>query len=567
MSILKLKLIVIILFAFLGAISAQDFPKNYFTSPLDIPLYLSGNFGELRSNHYHSGIDIKTQGREGHKILAAASGFVSRVKVSPYGYGNAIYIDHPNGYTTVYGHLKKFSQKIDSVVKQYQYSKESFEIDEILLPNTLRVKKGEVIALSGNSGSSGGPHLHFEVRETKSEYPTNPLLYGFDIKDDVPPVIRALFIYPLDISSSVDGTSNRKSYEMAKSNNSYSIKDNEIPVVSGKIGFALDARDYMSNTHNYYGIYHLDLYVDNELKHRFTFDKFSFDESRYINAHIDYDLYIKQKQRIHKLFHEQHQKESFAKLVNKGIVFSDNTQHNVRVEIADANKNRANLNFKVQSKVKEKKATYGDAMLPYSLPNYLKTKGFFATIPAFTFYKDIPKQDIKTTDCTRKDSYSPCYSFLDETVPLHQNITIGIRPDSLTQHLKNKAFLARKNQNRYYFIGNKWEDSFLTAKTNKVGEYVILVDNTIPSIEIFKGSSYQKTGELRYKITDNLSGIASFRGEIDGKWVLFEYDPKRNLLWHTLSSAVIVKGKEHNLVLEVKDNCGNMAIRKATFVW
>lgn len=565
--ILKIRLTLFFLLIVLHYGSAQKNPKNYFRAPLDIPMYLSGNFGELRSNHYHSGIDIKTKGRAGFNVYATADGFVSRVKVSGYGYGNAIYIDHPNGYTTVYAHLKQFSPKIDSIVKTFQYGKESFAIDEILSKNKIRVKKGEVIAKSGNTGSSGGPHLHFEIRETQSEFPCNPLLYGFDIKDNVAPVIRSLFIYPLSASSKVAGGMVRKQYNLTKNGDVYSIANNEVPLVSGKIGFALDVRDYMNATHNYYGIYSLNLYVDNELKHSFTLSKFSFGESRYINAHIDYEMYKTQKRRVHKLFQEQNQEESFAAVVNRGINFTDTKKHEVRVVISDAYGNETNLEFSLQSERGIFSQTKEENLLYCEEQNNFQTKGFFARVPAFTFYKNIEREGIVKKSCERKDSYSPLFHILSETVPLHKGITVGIAPKNLPSTLRDKAFVARENKGRYHFIGNNWESGFLTGKTKKVGDFVVLVDTNAPKIQLWKGSSYRKTGKLRYRITDNLSGISSFRGTIDGKWVLFEYDPKRNLLWHTLTSKRIVKGRKHKLILEVTDACGNKAVRETSFDW
>ncbi|PVX52593.1 peptidase M23-like protein [Balneicella halophila] len=564
---MKIRLIIFFTLASFAITSGQNFPKDYFSAPLDIPMYLSGNFGELRSNHYHSGIDIKTQGREGHKVYATASGVVSRIKVSPYGYGHAIYIDHPNGYTTVYGHLQRFSAKIDKIVKHYQYSQESFAIDEMLASDILKVKKGEVIGFSGNSGSSGGPHLHFEIRETESEYPTNPLLYGFDIHDDVAPVIRGLYIYPLDETAVVDGSNDKKLYRLTKIGNTYSLQNAKVPLVSGKIGFALDTRDYMNGTRNYYGIYQLDMYVDEQLEHSFTFDKFSFSESRYLNAHIDYALYKTHKRRIHKLFHEDNHKESFTEVFNKGIYFKDKQQHSVRIDIADVSGNKIDLKFNVQAAVQKETPNLGGPLLSYYMPNRLEIENFYVKIPALTFYKDIPKKEIQAIPSERKDSYSKQYHFLDETVPLHKNITVGIRPNDIPHHLHDKAFIARKNGSKYRFAGHNWDGKYLTAKTNAVGDFVVLVDTIAPQISLWRGSSFKKTGKLRYKITDNLSGIASFKGKIDGKWVLFEYDPKLNIIWHILSPEVITKVQKHKLELEVKDSCGNIGFREAYFTW
>ncbi len=564
--ILKFKLI---LFIALGVsnLAAQDFPKEYFRSPLDIPLFLSGNFGELRTGHYHSGLDIKTQGREGFKVFSVADGFVSRIKISPWGYGNAVYITHPNGHTSVYAHLQKFSSKIARIAKKYQYAQKTFAIDKILQKGVLKVKKGEVIALSGNSGSSSGPHLHFEIRETATEKPTNTLLYGFDIQDTVQPVLRKLYVYDLE---KMPSEQSRKGYDLIKQNNAYSLKNNDtIRLNAGRIGFALDMRDYMNIMRNYYGIYKLRLYVNDVLKHSFTFNKFSFAESRYINAHIDYDLFKTHKRRIHKLFHEPNQKESFCEVSNRGIPIYEG-MHKVFILVEDAYGNKTQLQFFVSpfapNNSQEKQNLAEQDVWEYNKANRITATGFYAEIPANTFYNSVKKQIIGQEEKTDK-GYAPLYHFLTDKVPLHKRVTVGIKPQNLPENQKKKAFLARKHKKNYQFVGNKWKGGFITGQTKQAGDFTVLVDATPPTIKRWKGADYRRTGKLRYRISDALSGVKTYNGYIDNKWVLFEYDAKRNLLWHTLTKEQIKRHTKHTLRLVVTDKCGNKAIRKATFTW
>lgn len=563
------RILIVLCCLVVGVLSnGQEFPKNYFRSPLDIPLYLSGNFGELRTNHYHSGIDIKTQGVIGKRVYATADGWVSRIKVSPYGYGNAVYIEHPNGYTTVYGHLHKFSNKIDSVVKSFQYAQESFAIDESLKANTLAVKKGEVIALSGNSGSSSGPHLHYEIRETKTEFPTNPFHYNLPIKDHKPPVMRGLFIYPMDENSKVNESNSMQRFSINLKGNRYTIQNNVIPSVSGKIGFGIDARDYMDGTHNYYGIYSLRMYIDDTLQHSFTFDRFSFFESRYINAHIDYALFKKERRRIHKLFHEPNHKESFAEKINKGIVFDDEQKHKVLIEIADWFGNHRSLRFEVQAKPIENLPVLDMSVWPYDEDNVIEKGSFKAEIPAMALYKNVKKEKVSISKSRLTNSHSPIYSLLDDSVPIHTQVKIAIKPKALPKELRSKAFLAREGKaNKYSYLGKKWEGGYIVGKSREFGRFVVLTDEVAPKIELFKGANYKTTGKLRYIISDDLSGIATYRGIIDGEWVLFEYDAKRKMLWHELSDRVIKRGTKHQLILTVTDNVGNKAVRKASFTW
>lgn len=561
--------ILIVLCCLTGVLSkSQEFSNDYFRSPLDIPLYLSGNFGELRTNHYHSGIDIKTQGVVGKRVYATADGWVSRVKVSPYGYGNAIYIEHPNGYTTVYGHLHKFSNRIDSVVKSFQYAQESFDIDEYLESNVLAVKKGEIIALSGNSGSSGGPHLHYEIRETKTEYPINPFYANLPIQDHKPPVLRELFIYPIDEKAKINEMNSIKRFRLSLKGRSYSIKDDVIPSVSGRIGFGIDTRDYMDGTHNYYGIYSLKMYVDEKLQHSFTFNKFSFFESRYINAHIDYALFKKEKRRIHKLFHEPNQKESFAEKINRGIMFDSEQKHKVRIDISDWFGNHRSLRFEVRGKPVENIPLLDRDMWSYDKDNVVETENFKAVIPAMALYKNIEKEKVGVSKSRLINSCSPTYTLLDNSVPIHTNIKIAIKPHNYSKELRSKIFLARENKaNEYSFLGNVWEKDYIVGKSNEFGRFVLLTDEIAPKIELSKGGNYKTTGKLSYIISDDLSGIATYRGMIDDKWVLFEYDAKQKKIWHKLSDKVIARGGKHQLILTVTDNVGNKSVRKASFTW
>ena len=259
-SVLFMKNIVLTIFfsIFIHSFKCQtidSLPKKYFRSPLGIPLYLAGNFGELRSNHFHSGLDMKTQGREGFNIYAAADGFISRVKISPWGYGNTIYIDHPNGYTTVYAHLQRYKGEIAEKIKKYQYNIESWEIDWYPSDTLMKVKKGDIIALSGNSGGSGGPHLHFEIRETESEHPINPLLCGFDIKDDIKPIIKSIAIFPLDDTSYVNNKNVMQQFDVVGSNGSYQLKYSSPINVYGQIGIGIETIDKLNDVSNRNGIY------------------------------------------------------------------------------------------------------------------------------------------------------------------------------------------------------------------------------------------------------------------------------------------------------------------------
>ncbi|MGK0127875.1 MAG: murein DD-endopeptidase MepM/ murein hydrolase activator NlpD, partial [Candidatus Azotimanducaceae bacterium] len=292
---LKLKIASLFFFLFLTAFSQDKYPKDYFQNPMDIPMYLSGTFGELRSNHFHSGLDIKTQRKEGFKVFAVAEGYVSRIKIQHYGYGKALYITHSNGYTTVYAHLKKYSAKIETYIKKHQYEKESFEIQLYPGPTELKLEKGEVIAYSGSTGGFVSPHLHFEVRDRNAK-PINPMYFGITVNDDKSPRINTLMAYPLDDFSQVN-QSNIPLQIPFKTLESGTLLADKI-TASGTIGFGVNTFDRLNGALNKNGIFSLEMLVNGEKVYSHIAETFSFAESKYINLLIDYERYGKLKQRI-----------------------------------------------------------------------------------------------------------------------------------------------------------------------------------------------------------------------------------------------------------------------------
>ena len=284
------------------ALGQNHYPKDYFRSPLDIPLQLSGNFGELRPNHIHSGFDFKTQQKEGLNVFAAADGYVSRIKISQSGYGKAIYITHPNGYTTVYGHLKCAVGEIEKYIKKEQYKKQTYEIELLLNPEYLPIKKGEIIALSGNTGGSDGPHLHFEIRDTQSEKIINPMFFGFDavLTDTKAPSVSSLLVYPMDENAIVNESKRPISVSLSQQEDGSYLAENVL--ATGKIGFGITTIDFDNVSWNANGIYKVQTFLNGKEYFGYQFDTFAFDETRYVNALIDYAKYKTQGQRVQRLF-------------------------------------------------------------------------------------------------------------------------------------------------------------------------------------------------------------------------------------------------------------------------
>ncbi|HRW63920.1 MAG TPA: M23 family metallopeptidase, partial [Bacteroidales bacterium] len=278
----KLGLVIYFFSLFLNAFNQTKSDNFNFISPVDFPIYLSGNFGEIRAEHFHSGIDIKTQGVEGKKIFAIENGHISRIKISANGYGKTLYIEHPNGYTSVYAHLSRYNHVIDKIVKELQYENKTFEINYFPKPNQIPVKKGQVIAFSGNTGRSFGPHLHFEIRETNYQVPVNPLIFNFEIKDNIAPQINHVAIYPLGNNSKINHQHNKLIIPAIKSNGNYILQDTSLLLVEGNIGFGIELYDYLNGSNNKCGIYTLSLFIDSLLVYNHKVDKVTFGETAYV---------------------------------------------------------------------------------------------------------------------------------------------------------------------------------------------------------------------------------------------------------------------------------------------
>ncbi|MDQ3190557.1 MAG: M23 family metallopeptidase [Bacteroidota bacterium] len=557
---------------FFLSLNAQElYPKDYFRSPLDIPIYLSGNFGELRSNHFHAGLDMKTEGVEGKKIYAVADGYVSRIKISPWGYGKALYITHPNGYVSVYAHLRNFNDSIGLFVKNEQYKAEEFEIELILNPSDLVVKKGDIVAFSGNTGGSGGPHLHFEIRDEKSENPLNPLLFGFDIKDDVKPTIKEIIIYPLNETSFVNNSNKPKILNLTLvSQDTYKVSQ---PVsVHGQIGFGIDTHDKNTGVHNKVGVYSIELKVDGQRKYYHKLDRFSFEHSRCLNSHIDYSTYKRSKNWHQKLFVAPNNKLTiYQDLVDSGALnFIKDSTHLIEYNVMDYNDNLSQVVFSLQSKSEGpqnfsgKLTTKTNALFKYGNANEFKNENIILSFPEGTFYDDLNFEFYSSDPI--KGSISPTYHVQNEFIAIHFPFTLSIRVDTLPINLKRKALIVNIDDKGAVFpVGGDLRNDWITATPKFLGKFAVMIDTVPPVItplNIFNGASNLR--EIRIKITDDLSGIKSYRASIDGKWVLMEYEFKQALLFHTIEKD-LAKGK-HVFHLEVKDSRGNISEFSTEFV-
>ena len=556
----------------LNKINAQDLNKVNFISPVKYKYKLSANFGEIRSGHFHSGIDIKTGGKIGKKVYAVSDGYVSRIKVSSSGYGKAIYITHFNGYTTVYGHLNKFEEKIDQFVKSYQYQKKTYEFNLLLKPNQFKIKQGDLIAYSGNTGSSGGPHIHFEVRDTKTEQPINPLLFdAFKLADDRSPHVYSLYIYPIDFKSRINNKFKKQSFATIKKYNNFRLKTKQLPTVSGNIGFGIKANDFFPNSWNKCGIYTMELFVDGKSIYSFKIDKLSFSTTRYINSHMDYEEYIKNKKKVHKAFIQPNNKlDIYGNILNKGIYnFNDNKIHTIKIVVTDVSHNKSYLTFRVRSRdnsnVKNLTPQY-TKLMPFDKENIFKNEDILVKIPSNYLYDTIY---FNYSEATNRKYFSKIFNIHKETMPVHKYYTIALKPQKLPKQLKDKALIAKldkKNKLRSY--GGVFIDSLLYTKANVFGKFVIAVDTVAPTIKPKTRYNNLKLSHLKkieFKIKDDLSGIKKYNAYLDGQWVLLEYDAKNDKMFYKFPKLEYNETKRREFKIVVEDSCNNISVFKTKF--
>lgn len=554
--------------------AAQPDPNavGYFSPPLEIPLYLAGNFAELRRNHFHTGIDIKTQGVTGQKVLAAAEGFVSRIRVSPHGYGKTLYLDHPNGYTTVYAHLEEFSPKIEKIAKAAQYKNEAFEIDLEIPDMAVPVKREELIAYSGNTGGSGGPHLHFEIRMTESELPLNPLLFDFPIEDNIKPTIRGLRVYPMNDSSYVSGRNDDRSYVVRGSNGNYSIKNNETVRVYGETAFAIHTYDLLNGYPNKCGVFNIKLFRNDELMFESQLDSLNFHTFRQINTYKDFRLYHERGWHYHRSYLTPNNSlQVYRSVENNGVMpFRDKNEHNMRYEVRDSYGNLSTLEFKVLSiadpaHVPPEMKAEPDAIFKHDEDNLFVRDDVVVIIPPYRLYEDL--EFVFGESDTLWNCITPVYHIHHEYVPVDKHYTLRIRVDEVPKHLQDKILITKVSGKSYHRAkGGRYKDGWISTRVREFGDFTVRADTTAPSIRsinVYNGKKMAGSTRMDFKINDNLAGIKHFDARVGGQWILMEYEPKNHRLTHYLTKGEIKPGT-HEFILKVTDERNNVGKYKAT---
>jgi hypothetical protein len=535
---------------------------NYFSNPLDIPMVLSGSFGELRSNHFHSGLDIKTQQRSGVPIYAPADGYVSRIKVGHYGYGKALYIKHPNGYSTVYAHLQKFETTIQDFVKQSQYKKERYEIELFPKESSLLVKKGDLIAYTGNSGSSGGPHLHYEIRDAYSR-PMNPMLFGLEIPDTKDPSVTSVLAYPMSDDATVNQSSEPVKLRLIKQKDG-SYKTEKISAY-GKIGFGIATTDQQNGAYNKNGVYRIKTSYNGKPKIDIKFEKISFDETRYLNRYIDYTYFKEHKIKIQKLFRQTNNPLSIiTQEDDNGFVnVADGFSSNYTIEIKDYQGNLVHITIPVIGKK-------DDIVVKKELPNdlqYIPSESS-STIQRGVFTIDFPKNALYQGSYLNIKTSGDTLHLHTDNIPVHKNISISMDISNYNALDKNKLYIARQAyKNTSYYTTTRREKNILTAKTRILGSYTLFMDTIAPTIKAANftdGKWISNNKTLKIKIEDSHSGISSYRATLNGRFILMEYNYKKDVLTYDFNDNIITDTK-NNLRLIVTDNVGNSTTFEAIF--
>ena len=551
------KIFLLFLFLSINLNSQTNFPKNYFSNPLDIDLILNGTFGELRSSHFHSGLDFKTQFKEGLNIYSAAEGYVSRISIKHGGFGKAIYINHPNGYTTVYAHLKSFNDEIENYIKKLQYEKQTYQIEKYLKKDVLKIKRKQIIGKSGNTGSSSGPHLHFETRKTSNQKALNPKLFDFKIKDNRHPIINSAFIYKIDSLNNYKGPVKIK---LKKINDS--LYESNTIEASGKVGFGISGFDRQDLAYNKNGIYNYTAFLNNNKSIEFKFDEFYFQESIKIKTLIDYEYYIKNKKRIIKLFKDKGNDLSVYSGNLSGFVDIVGKESEYLIEISDIAGNKTKIKIPILNSIKETKLKNDENLIELNkkikndLDYNFNFKNSKIQIPKNTFLKDV-KLNIK--------NFEDSIKIENPYVPLFKNIKIDFlnNKNSMGDYLAYRnfdgveSFATSKLDNKNYF----------NLKTKSLGTYFIKTDSINPIIKPnnFNNGDWMSKKELiKFTILDKETGIKSYQVKINDKWILFEYEYKKNELFYRFDSY-FKNNRENKIEIIVEDMVGNKTEKIFTF--
>lgn len=541
--------------------------------PITHAVSLSANFAELRQNHFHGGLDFRTNGEVGKPLVAVADGYVSRIRVMPNGYGLAIYLKLDCGYSCVYGHCLKFARQIDEYVREYQYREQSNNVDIELPENALRVHKNQLIAYSGNTGSSMGPHLHFELRDSSANILFNPLI-AYDVIDNVRPQIFNAFVYQLDSSGcAVQSLAPTICKAVAKSVGTYSGQTSKC--FSGKIGFGIQGQDRMTATHNVFGYYSVKMFIDNELYYFHQLDCIDLNESRYINSLGDFDHFVKTHNWIQKTFVEPNNQLHIYKYVKNNGVFDCRTavgdKITIRFEVSDYAGNVATMEMPLNISHDEPAlpATEFTQMFEWQKPNTFESEGVRLDVPENALYTNVgfrfSRDTARQSTALKADVYQIDY----ETTPLHYPARLVLPADTIAPDLVAKAVMVKISGKRLIAVeGSAYSDNKMYGTISTFGKYSVAIDTIAPSVRAlgkYSGANLTYTNKLSFSISDNLSGLGTYNAYIDNQWAIVYFDQKSARLTLTFDNKRLKPKSQHEFRLVVEDKIGNATELKFKF--
>lgn len=540
--------------------------------PMKIELILSGNFGEMRSNHFHTGLDIKTQGVEGQKLYAAEDGVISRIRVSPWGYGLALYIDHPKiGLTTLYAHMSAFTPEIDSLVYAYQKKNESYIVDEVVLEDKFRIKKGQLIGYSGNSGSSYAPHLHYEVRETSTEHALNPLLFksiSSKIADTKPPTLSGIKLYAVtEKGYLIPGKS--VYYKCKYLNNKWVVNNgdpidlSELYTENSYLALGFHVTDQLNGAGNVCGVYNTQFLKGEDLLHEQKTEYMNFDHNRFLNGHQDYFEFDQRKRNIHK---------NFKTIINplpiypysNGLIPWNEVGGKYTLKAEDAHGNKIDMSFNLKKPTGQPAKNPFDASTSYYYPDSVNTllqDDFQALMEPSTFYE--PVQKIYRIDSI-PGYLTPAHQFGEYAIPLHLYFDVRMKVPDLPEGFPiYKLGIGMISEKGYFsFLGGEYVKGWVESKSRSFGKFVMVVDTIPPVIsplDFDNNKDISRYRNMQLELADNLSGISTYKAYINEAWVLMEYDRRKRKYIIPLDerSKPLLRKGENKVRIYVKDRKGN----------
>jgi hypothetical protein len=547
-----------------------DYPKGYFRNPLDIPIVLAGNFGECRPNHFHSGLDIKTQGKENLPVYAAGDGYISRIKMERGGFGHALYVTHPNGYTTLYAHLNKFAPPLQQYMKAEQYKKQSWELDIQLEPEQFPVKKVEQIAWSGNTGSSTAPHLHFEIRNSATEHPLNPQLFGFDIEDNIAPKPTRIAIYNMGKPVYEQTPAY---YELVKKGDNYTTKNDTIIINSETAGVAIAVNDYMNGSDNTLTYYTAAMFMNDAPFIKIKLDDIGYDVTRYLHAFVDFKTKKQTGEWLQCLFQMDGNQldniyeyaSEYRRYSQRGrLEFGNELPKKVRIELVDAGGNTTTIAFTVKHKKQNDTATFNCD--PANLFTVFKDNKYYSPNVELetddkAIYEALCLQVTKKYD---ENSYSGRYEIHKNYVPLHTYATLRIKPDkAIPFNLKDKIALIYTDGANETGKAATLDNGWYKAQIRNFGEYRLVADKEPPVVKALQknGADLSRANFISFSAKDGITSVKKFRAELDGKWICFEQ--KGDTFVYEFDEYC-PKGK-HNLVVTATDENNNTQTTRFNF--